>query len=201
MNARTVIIDSGGANLSSLLFAMQRLGEPPQLTTDAMEIRAAQRVILPGVGTARDAMQRLRDHNLVDVIRKLTQPVLGVCLGMQLLADASEEDDIDCLGIIPGIAKKLISENAHPVPNMGWCRTRHTQPHEILHGIDDGDFFYYLHSYALPVSEFTVATAQHASDFSAIICRDNFCAAQFHPERSSAAGARLLANFLRVSGI
>jgi glutamine amidotransferase len=166
------------------------------LTTNAEQIRSADRVILPGVGAARDAMSRLRDCQLVDVIRGLTQPVLGICLGMQLLTDASEEEDVDCLGIIPGTARRLLADTTCPVPNMGWCAVTSIRSHTILDSIDDGSYFYFLHSYALPVSRYTIATADHASRFSAITCRDNFVAAQFHPERSSAAGSRLLANFV-----
>ena len=194
--SQVAIVDSGGANIASLLFAFERLGVEASLTTDADAIRTAQRVILPGVGAARDAMQRLRDAALVDVIRELEQPVLGICLGMQLLCDASEEDDVECLGIIPGVARKLEVSRDCAVPNMGWCATTRSAPHAILDGIDDGSWFYYLHSYALPVSGATIATACHTQEFSAMVCKDNFVAAQFHPERSSRAGARLLQNFM-----
>lgn len=196
MAAGTVaIVDSGGANIASLLYAFRRLGVSATLTTDAATIRNAARVILPGVGAARDAMTRLRDHSLVDVIRGLQQPVLGICLGMQLLADASEEEDVECLGIIPGTARLLPADTTSPVPNMGWCAVTTAPSVPVLSGIDVGSWFYFLHSYALPVSEHTIATANHSAPFSAMIARNNFVAAQFHPERSSAAGARLLANF------
>lgn len=196
---RVAIIDSGGANIASLLYAFERLETEALLTTDAAVIAAAERVILPGVGAARDAMQRLQDASLVDVIRGLTQPVLGICLGMQLLCEASEEDDVECLGIVPGVARKLEVTEGFAVPNMGWCKTTTKKDHELLGGIDDGSWFYYLHSYALPVSGYTLATARHSTEFSAIIGRDNFVAAQFHPERSSAAGAHLLTNFLGLT--
>lgn len=194
--SKIAIIDSGGANIASLLFAFERLGQSAELTTDAALIQAADRVLLPGVGAAKDAMDRLADAHLIDVIRNLEQPVLGICLGMQLLLEGSEEEDVDCLGIIPGIATRLPSAPACPVPNMGWCATRKTSDHSLLGGIADGSYFYYLHSYALPVSDCTLATAEHAEPFSAVIGRDNFLAAQFHPERSSTAGAQLLRNFL-----
>ncbi len=197
MSSDTVaIIDSGGANIASLVFALQRLGQPAILTTDPMTITRAGRVILPGVGAAKDAMQRLRQHGLIDVIRSLTQPVLGICLGMQLLADASEEEDVECLGIIPGTAATLPGSAAWPVPNMGWCPIGVCARDAVLDDVADGAYFYFLHSYALPVSDDTLATADHAESFAAIIRRRNFVAAQFHPERSSAAGSRLLRNFL-----
>jgi glutamine amidotransferase len=192
----TAIIDSGGANIASLLYAFERLGVDAQLTTDAEYITRAERVILPGVGAARDAMARLREHGLVDVIRGLRQPVLGICLGMQLLADASEEEDVDCLGVIPGTATKLPATTSCPVPNMGWCAVTSNDHHALTDSIDDGSYFYFVHSYALPVSDYTVATADHAGPFSAIVAHNNFIAAQFHPERSSRHGSRLLQNFI-----
>lgn len=190
------IIDSGGANIASLMYAFDRLQAKATLTTDADAIRSASRVVLPGVGAARNAMQRLTEAGLVDVIRGLTQPVLGICLGMQLLCEGSEEEDVDCLGIVPGRAQKLSATTQSPVPNMGWCRTTVRDENPLLQGIASGSYFYYLHSYALPVSAYTLATARHADEFSAVICHKNFIAAQFHPERSSASGAHLLQNFL-----
>lgn len=190
------IIDSGGANITSLLCAFERLGVTAELTRDADTIQRAERVLLPGVGAARDAMTRLRDAQLVDVIRGLRQPVMGVCLGMQLLCDSSEEEAVDCLGIIPGVARKLPVAEDCPVPNMGWCATHTSGQHPVLRGLNGGDYFYFVHSYALPVSDYTIAMARHAHEFSAMVGRNNFVAAQFHPERSSAAGAQLLQNFL-----
>ncbi len=198
MDGSVAIIDSGGANIASLLFALQRLGYDASLTVDAALIRRADRVILPGVGAAADAMQRLSDAGLLDVIRGLRQPVLGICLGMQLLADASEEEDVECLGIIPGVARRLPVAAGFPVPNMGWCPVARNAETPLLTGIDDGSYFYFVHSYALPPSEFTLATADHVDAFSAVVGRNNFVAAQFHPERSSADGARLLRNFLET---
>ena len=190
------IIDSGGANIASLLFAFKRLGVAADLTDDADVIRDADRVLLPGVGAARDAMNRLREKDLQDVIPALEQPVLGICLGMQLLCEFSEEDDTECLAVFPGTANRLVASAEHPVPNMGWCETSFSAKHWLLDGIDNQCFFYYLHSYAIEVSEHTIATARQAGPFSSIIAKGNFVAAQFHPERSSTAGSRLLRNFL-----
>ena len=190
------IIDSGGANISSLLFAFERLGRQAELTTDPATIRQADRVLLPGVGAAKDAMGRLADAKLLDVIRELEQPVLGICLGMQLLFEGSEEENVECLGIVPGYVTELSVSPDFPVPNMGWCATRKTPDDALFAGVIDDSFFYYLHSYALPVSDCTIATAEHSRPFSAAIRYKNFVATQFHPERSSAAGAQLLRNFL-----
>ncbi len=196
MAGNIAIIDSGGANIASLRFAFERLGIDAELTTDKATIANADRVLLPGVGAARDSMDRLRDAGLVDVIRGLEQPVLGICLGMQLLADGSEEEDTECLGIIPAVAGKLEASTEAPVPNMGWCPTRKKEDDAVIDGIRDGAYFYFLHSYALPVGDYTIATADHDAEFSAIVRQRNFVAAQFHPERSASAGARLIANFV-----
>ena len=200
MGGDVAIIDSGGANIASLLYAFERLGQRASLTADADVIRNAERVVLPGVGAARDAMQRIQELALADTIRNLSQPVLGICLGMQLLAEASEEEDVACLGIIPGTAVRLDAVPGFPVPNMGWCALDVTDSHPVLAGLGDDSWCYFLHSYALPVSATTLATAMHSRAFSAVVGQDNFVAAQFHPERSSAAGARLLQNFLAWDG-
>ncbi len=194
--SKIAIIDSGGANIASLLYAFERLGREAELTTDPSTIRAADRVLLPGVGAAKDAMERLRGARLIDVIRGLNQPVLGICLGMQLLCEASEEEDVDCLGVVPGIVTELAAAPECPVPNMGWCKTRQVAEDPVLDNVENDSFFYYLHSFALPVGDCTIATADHERTFSAMVRQRNFVATQFHPERSSAAGARLLKNFL-----
>ena len=190
------IINSGGANIASLRFALQRLQVRNTLTSNPDTIRTASHVILPGVGAAADAMQRLEQQDLRDLVPTLTQPVLGICLGMQLLAEHSEEDDTNCLGIVSGSAQKLPGDSHNRVPNMGWSRIAVKRDHELLKDIDDGSYFYFLHSYALPISDYALATCDHAQAFTAILSRDNFFATQFHPERSAAAGAQLLRNFL-----
>lgn len=199
MTSQVAIINSGGANIASLTCALDRLGAHSILTIDPAEIRGASHVILPGVGAAADAMQRLRDCGLDRVIPQLSQPVLGICLGMQLLADRSQEDDASCLGILAGTVEKMRGSPATPVPNMGWCRVTQRKPHALLDGIVDGSHFYFIHSYALPIADYSVAEAMHARPLTAISASGNFFAAQFHPERSSAAGARFLANFLALA--
>ena len=143
-------------------------------------------------------MQKLKRAGLTEVIPGLTQPVLGICLGMHLLAERSEEDDAECLGILPAPALKLRASPDLPVPNIGWCRVTKVADHPLFHGIDSDSYFYFVHSYAIPVADFTVATAAHASAITAASSSRNFVATQFHPERSATAGARLLANFLAM---
>lgn len=198
MKAGVGIVDCGGANIASLMFALERLGVRARLTAQATEIASASHVILPGVGSAADAMSKLHKQGLADCLRALTQPVLGICLGLQLLAESSEEDDVDCLGILPGAARKLRGSPLAPVPNMGWCRVQQVEAHPLFAGIADHSWFYFLHSYALPVNGCSLATATHSVPLTAVAGHRNFLATQFHPERSSAAGARLLQNFLAL---
>jgi glutamine amidotransferase len=196
--AELAIVDGGGANIASLQFALARLGVHGELTTDPATIRAAARVILPGVGAARDAMERLRAHRLDEVIPGLIQPVLGICLGLQLMFDGSAEEDVACLGILPGTAQKFAADADHAVPHMGWNRVWQQGPSRLLAGIPDGAQFYFVHSYALPVTDCTTGRCEYGREFSAVVERDNFLATQFHPERSGAHGARVLANFLNT---
>jgi glutamine amidotransferase len=193
------IIDSGGANIASLRFALNRLHARSTLTSNPDVIRDASHVILPGVGAAADAMQRLKSQKLNSLIPTLSQPVLGICLGMHLLAERSEEQDTQCLGIIAGSARKLAADLDNRVPNMGWSRVSLKNEHELFVDIDDGSYFYFLHSYALPVDEYALATAEHSESFTAILSSNNFYATQFHPERSAKAGAQLIRNFLALS--
>ena len=195
-----VIIDSGGANLASLQFALERLGAKTAVTTNASTITRARRVILPGVGAAADAMQRLRTAGIAELLPTLTQPVLGICLGMQLLFSRSEEGSTQCLGILPETVRRLQPSPGLPVPHMGWNQLAPLRNDPILEGIARDDYVYFVHSYAVPVSDVTLATADYGVPVSAIVRKGNFWGAQFHPERSAATGARLLANFLRLNG-
>jgi glutamine amidotransferase len=194
-----VIIDSGGANLASLQFAFERLGAKTRVTADPAEITSAARVILPGVGSAADAMSRLRKNGVADLLPSLTQPVLGICLGMQLLFERSEEGDTACLGVLPDEVKRLQPANGRPVPHMGWNQLSQVRADPILEGISADDYVYFVHSFAAAVSDVTVASADYGIALSAIVRRGNFWGTQFHPERSARTGARLLANFLRLS--
>jgi imidazole glycerol-phosphate synthase subunit HisH len=193
-----VIIDSGGANLASLQFAFERLGARTHVTTDARAITAAPRVILPGVGAAADAMRRLHDSGVAGLLPSLKQPVLGICLGMQLLFRSSEEGQTECLGILPDTVRRLRPAPGLPVPHMGWNQLSPMREDPLLEGIAQNDYVYFVHSYAVPVSGLTLATTDYGAPVSAVVRQGNFWGTQFHPERSAATGARLLANFLRL---
>ncbi len=196
--SNVVIIASGGANIASLQFALQRLGTSSAVSANARKIREASHVILPGVGAAPDAMARLRHNNLDTLIPLLEQPVLGICLGMQLLFEASEEGQAQCLGIIPGRAARFPHDTAHPVPHMGWNTLQIDHPCALLDGLRPDDYAYFVHSYALRPNPATIASSDYGYSFSACVQWRNFFGAQFHPERSAKVGARLLQNFLSL---
>ena len=201
MSVDVAIIDSGGANLASLVYALQRLGARAVVTDQHDAIRSAPRVLLPGVGSAGNAMARLRASKLDALIPRLTQPLLGICLGMQLLYDASAEGDAGdtaCLGILPGRVARMPASPSLPVPHMGWNRLRIQRADPLLEGITDADYFYFVHSYAAPLGPHSLAATEYGAEFTAVARRDNFRGAQFHPERSARPGARLLANFLTL---
>ncbi len=193
-----VLVDAGGTNIGSVRYALQRLGVDAALSADAASIRAADKVILPGVGAAGPGMARLRELGLVELLRSLTQPVLGVCLGMQLLCTHSEEGDTACLGLIPAPVQRFQEAPGLRVPHMGWNTLVARQPHPLLTGLVEGDQAYFVHSYAVPLGDYSLASTDHAGAFSAVIARDNFHGMQFHPERSAAVGAKLLQNFLEL---
>jgi imidazole glycerol-phosphate synthase subunit HisH len=195
---RLAIIDSGGANIASLRFAVDRLGVESTVTTDPRTVQEATHVILPGVGAAADCMARLSSAGLVDTIRGLRQPMLGICVGMQLLFESSEEGDVSCLGLLPGRVRRFTERENLPVPHMGWnqLEIKHTTP--LLADIAEGDHVYFVHSYAAPVNEMTLATSTYGQSFAAVVQRGNVYGAQFHPERSARVGSLLLRNFLRL---
>ena len=197
MSASVAIIDSGGANIASLRIALERLGAESVVTTDHDVIRNAPRVLLPGVGSADSAMIKLRGAGLDQLIPLLKQPLLGICLGMQLLFERSEEGPANCLGVIPGSIDKLLAAPGKPVPHMGWNQFRQVRPDALLDGVSSLDHVYFVHSFAAPTSGATVAITDYGVAFTAVARRDNFCGTQFHPERSGVVGARILANFLK----
>lgn len=190
------LVDSGGANIGSVRYALQRLGVEAVLTSDAADIRAADHVILPGVGAAAPAMARLRERDLVDVLRSLTQPVLGVCLGMQLLCAHSEEGGVDCLGVIHASVQRFDDRGGLRVPHMGWNQVKGVVPNPLLAEDTGEGWAYFVHSYAVPVCAATLATCDYGGGFSAAIRRENFFGVQYHPERSAAFGLATLRNFL-----
>lgn len=191
-----VLVDAGGTNIGSVRYALQRLGVDAALTSDAQAIRSADKVILPGVGAAGPGMARLYELGLIELMRSLTQPVLGVCLGMQLLCEHSEEGDTPCLGVIPASVRRFVEQPNLRVPHMGWNRLRAVREHRLLRGLDAGDWAYFVHSYAVPSGDYALATTDYGGEFASVIASGNFHGMQFHPERSATVGARLLKNFL-----
>jgi glutamine amidotransferase len=192
------VVDSGVANLASVMAALKRLNVEAEVTSDAAKIRNASRVLVPGVGSASAAMASLEAKKLPDVLRQLTQPVLGICLGMQLLFTRSEEGEgCRCLDIIPGEIKRLPSKPDMPIPHMGWNQITSCAPaHPLLRGVADDSFVYFVHSFAAPLDDYTLASCAYSENFTAIAGHKNFFGCQFHPERSSLVGRQILQNFL-----
>tara|TARA_R110002124_G_scaffold15891_2_gene68336 strand:- start:2178 stop:2840 length:663 start_codon:yes stop_codon:yes gene_type:complete len=201
-NDLTVIIDTGCANLSSVRFAFERLNANVIVSADFDVIRSAARVVLPGVGTAGAAMDALKQKNLIELIKSLTQPVMGVCLGMQMLASLSNEhggrseQNITCLGLVPTDIGDLDSKGL-PLPHMGWNQIE-VSDHPLFVGIENGSYVYFVHSYRAPICEYTLASSTYGESFSAAIGKGNFFGVQFHPEKSAKVGAKILQNFLQM---
>lgn len=195
---RLAIIDSGGANIASLRFAIERLGIESELTTDPQVLREASHVILPGVGAAADCMARLRNAGLIETIRELKQPLLGICVGMQLLYDSSEEGDVQCLGLLRGRVRRFPDSLGLPVPHMGWNQLEFQRNSPLLSEIEPRDYVYFVHSYSAPISDSTIASCTYGESFAAIVRHGNVYGAQFHPERSARIGSLLLRNFLQI---
>ncbi|WP_299079371.1 imidazole glycerol phosphate synthase subunit HisH [uncultured Paraglaciecola sp.] len=195
-----VIVNTGCANISSVKFALERLGQKVTVSDDLAVIQQADKVFLPGVGSAHTAMASIERKQLSNCIQGLTQPVLGICLGMQLMVESSQESlsgNTPCLGLIPGQVQRM-QVGALRLPHMGWNTITPVAGAPLFKGLDSGSYFYFVHSFAVAVSEFTMASCQYGMDFSAALHKDNFFGVQFHPERSSDAGAQLLKNFIEL---
>jgi glutamine amidotransferase len=190
-----VIIDSGGANLGSVRNALLRLGVAASITLDRDAIRRADRLLLPGVGAAAPIMRRLRESGIADVLRGLRTPLLGICVGMQVLFEHSEEGDTPCLGLLVGSIRRITATANARVPHMGWNRLRRERDSALLDGVGN-EYAYFVHSYAADVDESCVASVEHGARYAALVQRGHIAGAQFHPERSAQAGARVLQNFL-----
>ena len=199
-----VIVDTGCANISSVLYAVERLGYQVTVSDAPEVISQAEKVILPGVGSAKHAMKNIADKGLIETIRSLTQPVLGFCLGMQLMCVESEESGINnenekvkCLGVIPTQINAMKVDGLR-LPHMGWNTLTIENSHPIFKGIDAGAYVYFVHSYCAPLSRYTIASCTYGQPFSAAIAKDNFIGCQFHPERSSDIGSLIIKNFLEM---
>ena len=190
------IIKYNAGNIQSVMIALERLSVNAVVTDDVEEIKNADRVIFPGVGEASTAMEYLKEKNLHQLIRDLKQPVLGICLGMQLLCNHSEENDTDCLGIIP-IQVKRFNDPQLKIPQMGW-NSIHGLKSSLFKNIEEGSFIYNVHSYYAVDSEYSIATCNYGLYYSAAIHKDNFYGVQFHTEKSADTGDRILKNFLSI---
>lgn len=194
---KVVILDTGCANLSSVKYAVERLGYQPTITAEPELVLQSDKLFLPGVGTASAAMANLQQRNLIELIKVCTQPVLGICLGMQILATHSAEGDVDTLGMIDQSIIK-IPDHGLPLPHMGWNKVYPQAGHHLFRDIPDGAYFYFVHGYALPLCSATIAETSYGENFTAAVQKDNYFGVQFHPERSGSAGATLLKNFLEM---
>lgn len=198
MSVRVAVVDAGGANLGSVAAALERCGAEVRVTAASREILAADRVVLPGVGAAAEGMRRLREQDLVETVAAVQAPLLGICLGMQLLTDHSAEDGgVDALALIPGGTVPLTPAPGVRVPHMGWNALVDLADDPLLDGIDPGERVYFVHSYAVPVGPSTLASVRHGGAVSAVIRSGLRWGVQFHPERSADVGVRLLANLLK----
>jgi glutamine amidotransferase len=190
------IIKYNAGNIQSVLYALERLGIQAEVTDDAGKIKSADKVIFPGVGEASSAMQSLKENDLDKVIKDLKQPVLGICVGMQLLCSHSEENDTECLGIVPVQVKKFKSENSSlKVPQIGWNNIYDLKS-DLFQHIEDGSFIYNVHSYHAEDSEYTIAKCSYGVEYAAAIKKDNFYGVQFHTEKSAQTGDEILKNFI-----
>lgn len=193
---KVAVVKYNAGNIQSVMNALRRVGVDPVLTDNPVELRNADRVIFPGQGEASHAMEYLQTHGLDLVIKSLTQPVLGICIGQQLMCEHSEEGNVDCLGIFPAqVLRFHPQKHEQKVPHMGWNQLENVQD-PLLEGINEGAFVYFVHSFYVPTTDYTIATTNHILSFSSAMRKGNFMATQFHPEKSGSVGERILINFL-----
>jgi glutamine amidotransferase len=195
----TVLIDYGAGNTKSVMNALDRIGAQYKLSSDLNVIADSSRLILPGVGHAAAAMEQLKSRDLVSVLQNYKKPFLGICLGMQLMYEHSEEGDTTCLGLIPGIVRKFEANSLQKVPHMGWNDFSNVSGHYTLTGLDFGSTAYFVHSYYASLSAFTISECTYILPFSAAVSYENYTGIQFHPEKSGATGQKILSNFINIS--
>jgi len=194
----TVIIQYNAGNIQSVLYALERIGVTAQVTDDPEKIKAADKVIFPGVGEASTAMQYLKERQLDQLIVSLKQPVLGICLGMQLMCAYSEENNTECLGIFNEQVKQFKPDNISiKVPQMGWNTITHLQSN-LFKGLDENSYAYFVHGYYASIGKHTIAQTNYILDYSSALHKDNFYGVQFHPEKSAKAGEQIIQNFLSI---
>ncbi len=198
MSNKVAIVDSIGSNLASLIFALNRIGSSFEITDEIDVINKASHIILPGVGAAKNAMTKLKQRKLIDEISKLTKPTLGICLGMQIFMDASDEDDAKCLGIISNTCRPFENNRDYPVPHMGWNKVRFNRDSVLTKNLKDDDYYYFVHSYYVPICSETIGVSSYPIEFSAVVQKDNFFGTQFHPEKSGLSGSKILQNFISL---
>ena len=198
MSNKVAIVDSIGSNLASLIFALNRIGSSFEITDEIDVLNKASHIILPGVGAAKNAMTKLKQRKLIDEISKLTKPTLGICLGMQIFMDASDEDDAKCLGIISNTCRPFMNNKDYPVPHMGWNKVRFNRDSVLTKNLKDEDYYYFVHSYYVPICSETIGVSSYPIEFSAVVQKDNFFGTQFHPEKSGLSGSKILQNFVSL---
>ncbi|SBS66945.1 imidazole glycerol phosphate synthase subunit HisH [Vibrio atlanticus] len=200
---KVVIIDTGCANVSSVKFAIERLGYAVEISKEPEVVLAADKLFLPGVGTASEAMKNLQERDLVSLVKQVEKPLLGICLGMQLLGKLSQEKGqkadelVECLGLCDGEVR-LLQTGDLPLPHMGWNTVTATPNHPLFKDIEEDEYFYFVHSFAMPVGDYTIAQCDYGNPFTAAVQSGNYYGVQFHPERSSKAGSKLIQNFLEL---